>query len=71
METRRIVAAVVTVVFGWSMAMTAMGHAAALVTLAPVLGLTVQQVVQALRPPTAPASGHRVVPVPDAEDGAP
>jgi len=71
METRSIVAAVVTVVFGWSAVMAAMGHAAALVSLAPVLGLTVQQVVWAFRPRTAPASGHRVVPVPDAEDGAP
>ncbi|MEV7427725.1 hypothetical protein [Streptomyces sp. NPDC091212] len=73
MDTRKMAIAVVAtvVVFGWSAAMAAMGHAAVLVPLAPVLGLTVQQVVRAVRPRTAPASGRRMAPAPDAEDGAP
>ncbi|MFC8728257.1 hypothetical protein [Streptomyces bacillaris] len=72
MDTRKtvITAMTVIVVFGWSAAMAAMGHAAVLAPLAPVLGLTVQQVARALRPPAAPASGRRVAPVPDAGDGA-
>lgn len=72
MGTRRMVIAVVAtaLVFGWSAVMAAMGHAAVLVPLAPVLGLTVQQVVRALRPQTGPATGHRTAPVPDERDGA-
>ncbi|WP_406422587.1 hypothetical protein OH809_10915 [Streptomyces sp. NBC_00873] len=72
MDTRKMAIAVVAtvVVFGWSAAMAAMGHAAVLAPLAPVLGLTVQQVVRVLHPRTVPASGRRVAPVPDAEDGA-
>ncbi|MFG3429429.1 hypothetical protein [Streptomyces californicus] len=74
MDTRKlaVTAVVVVVVFGWSAAMAAMGHAATLAPLAPVLGLTVQQIARALRTPTAPgpASGHHVAPVPDAGDGA-
>jgi small-conductance mechanosensitive channel len=57
-------------VLGWSVAMTAMGQTAAIATLAPALGLTVQQIVQAARSRTA-ASGHRVASVPDGEDTAP
>ncbi|MFT9786448.1 hypothetical protein [Streptomyces rhizosphaericola] len=75
MDTRKtvITAIAAIVVFGWSAAMAAMGHAATLAPLAPVLGLTVQQVARALRPPATapgPASGRRVAPVPDAGDGA-
>lgn len=75
MDTSKTVITAVTVivVFGWSAAMAAMGHAAVLAPLAPVLGLTAQQIARALRPPaTAPglASGLRVAPVPDAGDGA-
>lgn len=74
MDTRKtvITAIAVIVVFGWSAAMAAMGHAAVLAPLAPVLGLTAQQVARALRPPAAPgpASGRSVAPVPDAGDGA-
>ncbi|MDI3390634.1 hypothetical protein QIS99_31225 [Streptomyces sp. B-S-A8] len=58
-------------VFGWSAMMTAMGHAAVIASLAPVLGLTVQQVVSTVRSRTTPASGHRVATVPDQEDSAP
>ncbi|MGW6739360.1 hypothetical protein ACWGDX_01230 [Streptomyces sp. NPDC055025] len=63
--------ALMTVVFGWSMAMTAMGHAALIGGTAPVLGLTVVQVLRALRSRATTASGHRVAAVPDKEDGAP
>lgn len=66
-----IVTATVTV-FGWSIVMVAFGEAAAIATLAPALGLTVQQVARAVRPQTAPASGHRVTAVPEhKEDGTP
>ncbi|MFJ5549799.1 hypothetical protein [Streptomyces sp. NPDC093225] len=65
------VAVVLLVVFGWSTAMAAMGHAGLIAGLAPVLGLTVTQVVRGARSRTAPASGHRVAAVPDKEDGAP
>ncbi|TYR40672.1 hypothetical protein [Streptomyces parvus] len=74
MNTRKtvITAIAVIVVFGWSAGMAAMGHAAALAPLAPVLGLTAQQVARALRPPAepAPAPGRRAAPVPDTGDGA-
>jgi hypothetical protein len=64
-----IVAATATV-FVASVVMVALGHAAAVGALAPVLGLTVQQIVRAVRPRTAPAWGHRVASVPDKEDDA-
>ncbi|GAA5608182.1 hypothetical protein [Streptomyces griseus] len=74
MDTRKMVitAVAVVVVFGWSAAMAAMGHAATLAPLAPVLGLTVQQVARALRTPAepTPAPERRVAPVPDTGDGA-
>ncbi|MCX4967046.1 hypothetical protein OHA98_19965 [Streptomyces sp. NBC_00654] len=73
MDTRRtvITAMLVTaVVFGWSTVMAVTGHTAVLASLAPVLGLTVQQVARAFRTPAAPASGHRAAPVPDTKDGA-
>ncbi|MEU3774213.1 hypothetical protein AB0F11_13595 [Streptomyces sp. NPDC032472] len=62
-------ALVLLVVFGWSALMAAMGHAGLIAGLAPVLGLTVTQVVRGSRSRTA-ASGHRVAAVPDKEDGA-
>ncbi|MFE4874327.1 hypothetical protein [Streptomyces sp. NPDC056682] len=52
------------------MVMAALGQAAAIATAAPALGLTVQQVLTAVRAHNAPASGRRVTPVPD-EEGAP
>ncbi|MGW7260699.1 hypothetical protein [Streptomyces sp. NPDC054834] len=74
MERKQIViitAAVTLTVFTWSVVMVSVGQAttAAVAALAPVLGLTVQQIVRAVRAQTAPASGHRVA-VPDKEDGA-
>jgi hypothetical protein len=58
-------------VLAWSVAMAAMGQVAAIATLAPALGLTVQQVFHVARSRTTTASGHRVAPVPDKKDGAP
>ncbi|MFI2292885.1 hypothetical protein [Streptomyces niveus] len=60
-------------VFAWSIAMVAIGQeVAGIAALAPTLGLTVQQIARAVRPLTAPASGHRVTAVPDhKEDGTP
>ncbi|PWJ02051.1 hypothetical protein DKG34_40820 [Streptomyces sp. NWU49] len=67
-----IVVAVTAVVFAWSTVMVAIGQTAAIFALAPVLGLTVQQIVLAVRAQAAPASGHRVAGVPDKpEDSAP
>ncbi|MFF3015526.1 hypothetical protein [Streptomyces sp. NPDC057939] len=71
MERKHIVTiAALLIVLGWSVAMVAIGQESAIVTLAPVLGLTIQQVIQASRARSAPASGHRVEAVPDGEDGA-
>lgn len=66
-----IIAATLTV-FAWSIVMVAMGQVAAIAALAPALALAVQQIARAVRPLTAPASGHRVTAVPDhKEDGSP
>ncbi|WP_329449287.1 hypothetical protein OG906_42665 (plasmid) [Streptomyces sp. NBC_01426] len=62
---------VLVVVFGWSAAMAAMGHASLIAGLAPVLGLTVSQVVRGSRMRTEVGSVHRVEAGPDKEDGAP
>jgi 2-methylcitrate dehydratase PrpD len=68
MERKQIVLIAATVtVFAWSVVMVTLGQAAAIAALAPALGLTVQQIVRAVRTPTTPTSGHRVVPVPDRE----
>ncbi|MFF0766926.1 hypothetical protein ACFYWH_44220 [Streptomyces sp. NPDC003737] len=72
MARRQIVITAATVtVFAWSVVMVAIGQVAAIATLAPALGLTVQQIVRATRTQTEPASGHRVAPVPDKDGGAP
>jgi len=66
------VAVVTAVVLAWSTVMVVIGQTAAVFALAPVLGLTVQQIVLAVRAQSAPASGHRVTGVPDKqEDSAP
>lgn len=64
-------ALVVLAVFAWSVIMAAMGYATFIAGLAPVLGLTVIQVLREYRSRTAPASGHRVMAVPDKEGHAP
>jgi uncharacterized membrane protein len=75
MSRKRIAAAtllaLVLAVLAWSLAMAAMGHAALIAGLAPILGMTINQVLRGTRPRTTPASGHYVAPVPDKEDGAP
>ncbi|WP_328349361.1 hypothetical protein OG800_01560 [Streptomyces sp. NBC_00445] len=53
-----IIAATATV-FAWSTVMVVMGHVAAVATLAPALGLTVQQIVSTARPQTEPTPAHR------------
>lgn len=64
-------ALVTLVVFGWSVVMAAMGHARLIAVAAPVLGLTVTQVLHGARRQAAPASAPSVAAVPDKEDDAP
>ncbi|MFJ3673820.1 hypothetical protein ACIPSE_46000 [Streptomyces sp. NPDC090106] len=76
MEFRRrglVIVAVAVTVFAWSLMMTMAGHLEAVVTLAPALGVTVQQIVVALRPqPQTGAGTGRVEEVAGREeDGAP
>ncbi|GAA0444995.1 hypothetical protein ACFQ2B_01095 [Streptomyces stramineus] len=61
--------ALAVMVFAWSTAMAVMGHVTLIASLAPVLGLTVTQVLRGFRSHTA--QGHRGAAVPDKEDGAP
>ncbi|WP_269859646.1 hypothetical protein [Streptomyces sp. RPT161] len=71
MARKQILIIVATLtVFAWSVVMVAVGQVAAIATLAPVLGLTVQQIARSVRSQTEPASGHRVAAVPDKEAGA-
>ncbi|MFJ2722931.1 hypothetical protein [Streptomyces sp. NPDC087437] len=59
-------------VFTWSVVMVAMGQVAAIVVLAPALGLTVQQITRTARSHNAPASGHRGTVLPyEKEDDVP
>ncbi|MGQ4431318.1 MULTISPECIES: hypothetical protein [unclassified Streptomyces] len=73
MELRRIglvIVAVAVTVFAWSVVMAAAGQVAAVATLAPALGVTVQQIAQALRPHSG--AGRRVEEAADREeDSAP
>ncbi|WP_406865175.1 hypothetical protein ABZO31_33800 [Streptomyces sp. HUAS MG47] len=71
MAAATALALVTLVVFGWSVVMAVMGHAALIAVAAPVLGLTVTQVLHGARSQTAPVFGHRVETVPDKEDDAP
>ncbi|MEV6400552.1 hypothetical protein AB0M39_38220 [Streptomyces sp. NPDC051907] len=58
-------------VLAWSVVMAAMGQAAAIAALAPVLGLVVQQIVRAARPQAGPPPDHRVTTVPEKEASTP
>ncbi|WP_307710678.1 hypothetical protein [Streptomyces sp. V1I6] len=58
-------------VLAWSLVMTAMGQAAAIAALAPVLGLVVQQIVRAARTQSTPPSVQAADAVPDKEGSAP
>lgn len=73
MDTRKVALLLVLamMVFGWSTVMAAMGHVTLIASLAPVLGLTVTQVLRGFPPRSSSASGHRVAAVPDQEDDAP
>ncbi|MEU5313643.1 hypothetical protein [Streptomyces sp. NPDC021562] len=56
----RVIIAVVLTVFAWSVVMAVAGQIAAVATLAPALGLTVQQIASALRPQAGAVPGRRV-----------
>ncbi|WP_181160591.1 hypothetical protein [Streptomyces solincola] len=58
MDIRKIWMALLlaAMVFGWSVAMAAMGHVALIAALAPILGLTVNQVLRGHRPRPTPAA---------------
>ncbi|CAM5325250.1 hypothetical protein [Streptomyces chartreusis] len=72
MKPRQIaVIAVTAMVFAWSTVLVAVGQTAAVAALAPALALTVQQIVFASRPHTAPGTGNRVDAAKDKEDDAP
>ncbi|MET7636202.1 hypothetical protein [Streptomyces sp. NPDC005078] len=58
-------------VLAWSIVMTAMGQAAAIAALAPVLGLVVQQIIRATRTQAGPPSKNGADAVPDKEGSAP
>ncbi|WP_326707995.1 hypothetical protein OG758_48685 [Streptomyces sp. NBC_01474] len=60
-----------TGVLTWSIALVALGEAAAIATLAPALGLTVQQIMHASRTDSASGPGHRAASLPDKEGKAP
>ncbi|MEU8992867.1 hypothetical protein AB0C98_41905 [Streptomyces sp. NPDC048558] len=72
MKPRQIAVITVTaMVFAWSTVLVAVGQTAAVAALAPALALTVQQIVLASRPHTAPGTGNRVDAATDKEDDAP
>lgn len=64
-----ITATVTGLVLAWSAVMAWLGQAVAVATLAPVLGLTIVQIVRAVRA-HAPAAGPREAAVLDEEDDA-
>ncbi|MET9116642.1 hypothetical protein ABZX38_20945 [Streptomyces longwoodensis] len=66
-----LVAFATAIVFAWSVVMVALGQVAAIAVLAPVLGLTVQQIVRALRSQPGPGAGGPVMAVPDSGEEAP
>ncbi|MFJ4152684.1 hypothetical protein ACIP10_34605 [Streptomyces galbus] len=68
-RTQMLVVIALLTVFAWSLAMTAMGHVAAATTLAPALGLTVQQIVRLTRPRTQPSSEGSEMTRPDDDGG--
>ncbi|MFE4023943.1 hypothetical protein ACFXPZ_42255 [Streptomyces sp. NPDC059101] len=71
MARNQIVITTATVtVFSWSAVMAAVGEAAAIVPLAPLLGFTIHQIVRGTCPRSETSSGHCVPPVPDKEDRA-
>ncbi|MFF7986967.1 hypothetical protein ACFZDK_49175 [Streptomyces sp. NPDC007901] len=68
----RVIIAVALTVFAWSVVMAVAGQVAAVATLAPALGVTVQQIASALRPQAGASSERRVEEAVDREeDSAP
>jgi hypothetical protein len=67
---QKLIIAATATVFVWSTVMTLMGHIAAVATLAPALGLTVQQIVSAARQQSEPSPAHRTEPDGDQEGRA-
>lgn len=57
-RTQILIIAATVIVLAWSTVMAAMGDLAAVATLAPALGLAVQQIVGAGRSQTGPAPQH-------------
>lgn len=55
-------------VFVWSVVMVALDQVAAITTLAPALGLTVQQITHAAQARTIPVPEPRVAPLPGREE---
>ncbi|WP_326794030.1 hypothetical protein OHA79_52420 (plasmid) [Streptomyces sp. NBC_00841] len=72
MERKQIGLIVATAaVLAWSVALVALGQVAAIATLAPALGLTVQQIMHASRTDSASVPGRRKVSLPDKEGNTP
>ncbi|TXS44083.1 hypothetical protein EAO75_30215 [Streptomyces sp. uw30] len=67
---QKLIIAATATVFVWSTVMALMGHIAAVATLAPALGLTVQQIVNSARSHSEPAPAHPKEPVGDQEGRA-
>lgn len=68
---RLLIAFATAIVFAWSVAMVALGQTAAIAVLAPVLGLTVQQIVRAIRSQPGPQAGSPATAAPDSGEEAP
>ncbi|MDI1455236.1 hypothetical protein NHG22_15655, partial [Streptomyces sp. ATE26] len=68
---RLLIAFATAIVFAWSVAMVALGQVAAIAVLAPVLGLTVQQIARAIRSQPGPGAGGPEMAVSDSGEEAP
>ena len=68
---RLLIAFAMAIVFAWSVVMVALGQVAAIAVLAPVLGLTVQQIVRAIRSQPGPQAGSPAAAAPDSGEEAP
>ncbi|MFI5658846.1 hypothetical protein [Streptomyces sp. NPDC051684] len=72
MERKQLgVIAATAAVFVWSVAMVALGQVAMIATLAPALGLTVQQIMRAARTDRQGGPDRRQLPAADKEGHAP
>ncbi|MEU3521741.1 hypothetical protein ABZ770_42045 [Streptomyces sp. NPDC006654] len=57
-RTQILIIAAMVIVFAWSAVMAVLGYLAAVATLAPALGLAVQQIASAGRSQSNPAPRH-------------